>query len=151
DHGYATTIHKTQGATVDRSFVLASTTMDRHLTYVAMTRHREEVQLYAGLDAFKTLRSLTETLSRSGVKETTLDYTHDFANRRVMEDRRGQGESDVAPAAITREAERIPDTAVPKPMPEPRPLAARSIADGGSSYQDPSGDERDGERDHERR
>ncbi|MGO6798625.1 Ti-type conjugative transfer relaxase TraA, partial [Rhizobium ruizarguesonis] len=47
DHGYATTIHKTQGATVDRSFVLASTTMDRHLTYVAMTRHREEVQLYA--------------------------------------------------------------------------------------------------------
>ncbi|MGO6670866.1 AAA family ATPase, partial [Rhizobium ruizarguesonis] len=47
DHGYATTIHKTQGSTVDRSFVLASTTMDRHLTYVAMTRHREEVQLYA--------------------------------------------------------------------------------------------------------
>ncbi|MGO7474979.1 BID domain-containing protein, partial [Rhizobium johnstonii] len=154
DHGYATTIHKTQGATVDRSFVLASTTMDRHLTYVAMTRHREAVQLYAGLDAFKTLRSLTETLSRSGVKETTLDYTHDFANRRVMVDRRGQGESDVAPAAITREAERIPDTAVPKPMQEPRPptpLAARTIADGGSSYQDPSGDERDGERDHERR
>ncbi|MGO7486762.1 hypothetical protein ACCT28_37125, partial [Rhizobium ruizarguesonis] len=67
DHGYATTIHKTQGATVDRSFVLASTTMDRHLTYVAMTRHREEVQLYAGLDAFKTERALTEALSRSGV------------------------------------------------------------------------------------
>ncbi|MBY3000619.1 Ti-type conjugative transfer relaxase TraA [Rhizobium leguminosarum] len=149
DHGYATTIHKTQGATVDRSFVLASTTMDRHLTYVAMTRHREGVQLYAGLDAFKTLRSLTETLSRSGVKETTLDYTHDFANRRGMEDRRGQGESDVAPAAITREAERIPDTAVPKPTQEPRPptpLAARSIADGGSSHQDPNVDERDDER-----
>ncbi|MGO8498413.1 Ti-type conjugative transfer relaxase TraA [Rhizobium ruizarguesonis] len=149
DHGYATTIHKTQGATVDRSFVLASTTMDRHLTYVAMTRHREEVQLYAGLDAFKTERALTETLSRSGVKETTLDYTHDFANRRGMEDRQGQGESEVAPAAITREAERIPDTAVPKPMQEPRPptpLAARSIADGGSSHQDRSDDDRDDER-----
>ncbi|MGO7344216.1 BID domain-containing protein, partial [Rhizobium johnstonii] len=154
DHGYATTIHKTQGATVDRSFVLASTTMDRHLTYVAMTRHREEVQLYAGLDAFKTVRSLTETLSRSGVKETTLDYTHDFANRRGMEDRRGQGESDVASQGISTGAQPIPDTAVPKPMQEPRPptpLAARTIADGGSSYQDPSGDERDGERDHERR
>ncbi|NEI96909.1 BID domain-containing protein, partial [Rhizobium ruizarguesonis] len=150
DHGYATTIHKTQGATVDRSFVLASTTMDRHLTYVAMTRHREEVQLYAGLDAFKTERALTEALSRSGVKETTLDYTHDFANRRGMEDRRGQGESDVAPAAIIREAERIPDTAVPKPMQEPRPptpLTARTIADGGSPHQDRS----DGERDDERR
>ncbi|TAZ46076.1 Ti-type conjugative transfer relaxase TraA [Rhizobium ruizarguesonis] len=150
DHGYATTIHKTQGATVDRSFVLASTTMDRHLTYVAMTRHREGVQLYVGLDAFKTERALTEALSRSGVKETTLDYTHDFANRRGMEDRQGQGESDVAPAAIIREAERIPDTAVPKPMQEPRPptpLTARTIADGGSPHQDRS----DGERDHDRR
>ncbi|MBY5391302.1 Ti-type conjugative transfer relaxase TraA, partial [Rhizobium leguminosarum] len=154
DHGYATTIHKTQGATVDRSFVLASTTMDRHLTYVAMTRHREGVQLYAGLDAFKTLRSLTETLSRSGVKETTLDYTHDFANRRGMEDRRGQGESDVASHGISKGVQPIPDTAVPKPMPEPRPPtppAVRSIADGGSSHQDPSDDERGDERDDERR
>ncbi|MEW9539106.1 Ti-type conjugative transfer relaxase TraA [Agrobacterium radiobacter] len=52
DHGYATTIHKNQGATVDRSFVLASRTMDRHLTYVAMTRHRESVQLYADSQEF---------------------------------------------------------------------------------------------------
>ncbi|TBG13372.1 Ti-type conjugative transfer relaxase TraA, partial (plasmid) [Rhizobium leguminosarum] len=145
DHGYATTIHKTQGATVDRSFVLASTTMDRHLTYVAMTRHREEVQLYAGLDAFKTLRSLTEALSRSGVKETTLDYTHDFANRRGMEDRRGQGESEVASQGISKGIQHIPDTAVPKPLQEPRPptpLAVRSIADGGSPHQDRNDDER---------
>ncbi|TAZ87736.1 Ti-type conjugative transfer relaxase TraA (plasmid) [Rhizobium ruizarguesonis] len=149
DHGYATTIHKTQGATVDRSFVLASTTMDRHLTYVAMTRHREEVQLYAGLDAFKTERALTETLSRSGVKETTLDYTHDFANRRGMEDRQGQGESDVASHGISKGIQPIPDTAVPKPMQEPRPptpLTAHTIADGGSAHQDRSDDERDDER-----
>jgi hypothetical protein len=52
DHGYATTIHKNQGATVDRSFVLASVTMDRHLTYVAMTRHRDGAQLYAAQDEF---------------------------------------------------------------------------------------------------
>ncbi|BCH68447.1 Ti-type conjugative transfer relaxase TraA (plasmid) [Agrobacterium vitis] len=52
DHGYATTIHKNQGATVDRAFVMASATMDRHLTYVAMTRHRDGVQLYAAQDEF---------------------------------------------------------------------------------------------------
>ena len=46
DHGYATTIHKSQGATVDKCLVLASKTMDRHLTYVAMSRHRLETQLY---------------------------------------------------------------------------------------------------------
>ena len=52
DHGYATTIHKAQGATVDRTFVLASETMDRHLTYVAMTRHRDGVQLYGSQAEF---------------------------------------------------------------------------------------------------
>jgi ATP-dependent exoDNAse (exonuclease V) alpha subunit len=52
DHGYATTIHKNQGATADRSFVLASATMDRHLTYVAMTRHRDGARLYAAREEF---------------------------------------------------------------------------------------------------
>ena len=46
DHGYAVTIHKSQGATVDHSYVLASRTMDRHLSYVAMTRHRENMTLF---------------------------------------------------------------------------------------------------------
>ena len=59
DHGYATTIHKAQGATVDRSFVLASGSMDRHLTYVGMSRHRDSVTLYAGRDEFKDVAALS--------------------------------------------------------------------------------------------
>ncbi len=75
DHGYATTIHKAQGATVDRAYVLASGTMDRHLTYVAMTRHRDDVQLYAGRDEFA---------GRQGgmlVEHGAVPYAHDPANR----------------------------------------------------------------------
>ncbi|WP_349958978.1 Ti-type conjugative transfer relaxase TraA [Rhizobium sp. ZPR3] len=53
DHGYAATIHKTQGSTFDRAFVLATGMMDRHLTYVAMTRHRERVDLYAAREDFQ--------------------------------------------------------------------------------------------------
>ncbi|WP_421416794.1 BID domain-containing protein, partial [Agrobacterium tumefaciens] len=60
DHGYATTIHKNQGATVDRAFVLASSTMDRHLTYVAMTRHRDSVQLYANSQEFASAGRLVD-------------------------------------------------------------------------------------------
>ncbi|NSY70311.1 Ti-type conjugative transfer relaxase TraA [Agrobacterium tumefaciens] len=60
DHGYATTIHKNQGATVDRAFVLASRTMDRHLTYVAMTRHRDGVQLYADIKEFTNAGRLVD-------------------------------------------------------------------------------------------
>ncbi|MDD3443847.1 MAG: hypothetical protein PHS60_00435, partial [Zavarzinia sp.] len=55
-------------------YVLASERMDRHLTYVAMTRHRDDAMLYAGRDEFKGVRDLRERLSRSGAKETTLDY-----------------------------------------------------------------------------
>ena len=46
DHGYATTIHKAQGATVDRAFLLASGRMDGHMTYVGLTRHRHEARHY---------------------------------------------------------------------------------------------------------
>ncbi|MBD8688650.1 MULTISPECIES: Ti-type conjugative transfer relaxase TraA [unclassified Rhizobium] len=60
DHGYATTVHKNQGATVDRAFVLASTSMDQHLTYVAMTRHRDGVQLYADSQEFTNAGRLVD-------------------------------------------------------------------------------------------
>lgn len=53
DHGYAATIHKAQGATVDRTFVLATGMMDQHLTYVAMSRHRDRADLYAAQEDFE--------------------------------------------------------------------------------------------------
>src|SRR4051812_34996154 len=81
DHGYATTIHKAQGITVDWAFVVGSGSMDRHMAYVALTRHRDGVQLYAGREEFKDFAALSSRLSRGGVKETTLDY----ARRRGLE------------------------------------------------------------------
>ncbi|EGN7253090.1 Ti-type conjugative transfer relaxase TraA [Salmonella enterica] len=52
DHGYAVTIHKSQGVTVDRAYLLATSGMGRELAYVGMTRHREQATLYAGADDF---------------------------------------------------------------------------------------------------
>ncbi|WP_025031731.1 AAA family ATPase, partial [Nitratireductor aquibiodomus] len=92
DHGYATTIHKSQGATVDRVKVLASLSLDRHLTYVAMTRHREDMALYFGSRSFHLAGGLEKLLSRKNAKEVTLDYAGDrfyaqalrFANNRGL-------------------------------------------------------------------
>ena len=74
DHGYATTVHKSQGATVDRVKVLATLSLDRHLTYVAMTRHRYDVKLYYGRRSFEKAGGLAQNLSRRGAKDTTLEF-----------------------------------------------------------------------------
>lgn len=84
DHGYATTIHKSQGATVDRVKVLASLSLDRHLTYVAMTRHREDLQLYYGTRSFAYNGGLAAVLSRKNSKETTLDYERSRLYREAL-------------------------------------------------------------------
>ena len=47
DHAYAISVHKAQGATVDKAFVLASDSMlDREWAYVAVSRSRFQTQLY---------------------------------------------------------------------------------------------------------
>lgn len=74
DHGYATTIHKSQGATIDRVKVLATLSLDRHLTYVAMTRHRQDAKLYYGRRSFEKAGGLIQNLSKRGAKDTTLDF-----------------------------------------------------------------------------
>lgn len=74
EHGYAATIHKAQGVTVDHAHVLASSHMDRHAAYVAMTRHRSSVDLYWSREAMKSHQGLVQTLSRDRPKDSTLDY-----------------------------------------------------------------------------
>ena len=84
-HGYAATIHKAQGLTVDRVHVLATPGLDRHAAYVALSRHRDEVHLHYGRDDFADGQRLARTLSRDRPKDSTLDYaqsTTRFAERR---------------------------------------------------------------------
>jgi len=95
DHGYAATIHKSQGVTVDHGHVLATPGMDRHSTYVALSRHRDGVQLHYGGDDFADERRLVRTLSRERAKDMASDYPHapDSRDRdaeaRAFADRRG--------------------------------------------------------------
>ncbi len=74
DHGYAATIHKAQGLTVDRAHVLATPGMDAHSSYVALSRHRDGVDLHYGRDDFANPDRLTRTLSRDRAKDMASDY-----------------------------------------------------------------------------
>lgn len=84
DHGYAATVHKAQGVTVDRTYLLASDHLDRHATYVGLTRHRETVELHYGRDDFADQARLARQLGRERMKDTTLDYAETFAQLRGL-------------------------------------------------------------------
>ena len=90
DHGYAATIHKSQGVTVDQAHVLATPGMDRHSAYVALSRHRDGVQLHYGRDDFADQRQLARTLERERAKDMASDYGRDpGAQVRAFAERRG--------------------------------------------------------------
>ncbi|TIW51851.1 MAG: Ti-type conjugative transfer relaxase TraA, partial [Mesorhizobium sp.] len=74
DHGYAATIHKAQGMTVDRTHVLATPGMDAHGSYVALSRHRDSMNLHYGRDDFADQDRLARTLSRDRAKDMASDY-----------------------------------------------------------------------------
>ncbi len=86
DHGYAATVHKAQGTTVDRTYVLATPHFDRHTTYVAMSRHREAATVFYAtddfggrsgrLDADQIQVRFVERLSRVQAKDLAHDYLH---------------------------------------------------------------------------
>jgi len=84
DHGYAATVHKSQGVTADRVHVLATPGLDRHAAYVALSRHRDTIDLYYGRDDFADQGKLVHALSRERGKDMASDYTRAFADRRQI-------------------------------------------------------------------
>lgn len=84
DQGWAITIHKSQGTTVDHTFVLASFEMTQNLAYVAMTRHREGVRVFGSSFDFWRLEKLPQVLSKSGEKLSAGDYLDAEALSQLM-------------------------------------------------------------------
>lgn len=82
DYGYALTVHKSQGMTAkDVSVLIDSKYWDKHLAFVAMTRHKNTVKLYADKINHPALNDLKRTLSRSTIKDNVIDWPLDFAIR----------------------------------------------------------------------
>ena len=90
DHGYAATVHKSQGVTVDRAHVLATQGMDRHAAYVGLSRHRDGVSLHWSCDEMGSREGLDSRLGRERLKDTSLDYAREGeASRWSYAERRG--------------------------------------------------------------
>ncbi|HAU0781795.1 TPA: Ti-type conjugative transfer relaxase TraA [Legionella pneumophila] len=82
DYAYALTVHKSQGMTAKKVRVLIdSKYWDRNLSFVAMTRHKESLNIYADKENHPTEQALKQTLSRSSTKDNVIDWPLDFATR----------------------------------------------------------------------
>lgn len=86
DQGWAVTIHKSQGATADKSLLLASHEMNQNLTYVGMTRHREDVHVYGSTLDFWREEKVGEVLSKSGEKLGAADYLDEASLTQLMKE-----------------------------------------------------------------
>ncbi len=142
DHGYAATVHKAQGVTVDRAHVLATPHMDRHAAYVGLTRHRDTVALHYAAEDFADPARLARALGRERAKDTTLDYGREvdpvrrYAERRGLDPLRPESEIVVQRPAPERAAEQQPSPAGPPPRPAPAPGLAQAVALGRAGFRE---------------
>lgn len=74
DYGYASTVHSAQGMTADASFVLYDTRADQGWMRVAITRHRDDMYLFAASADAINLVSLQQKIGAMSVPNSTLEY-----------------------------------------------------------------------------
>lgn len=75
DHGYAVSLYKSQGVTVDRAYVLADGHVDAHGFMVAATRHRRHLEIHVPQEEFGDLDAVERVFSRRARADLVRDYT----------------------------------------------------------------------------
>ncbi len=75
-HGYAGTIYKGQGRTLDQTYVLHSASMGAASSYVGLSRHRESVSIFTtrGADAWMMATGGAENLTEAQRKSAERSY-----------------------------------------------------------------------------
>ncbi|ARD86390.1 MULTISPECIES: AAA family ATPase [Rickettsia] len=73
-HGYASTVYKAQGASIKNVYVLHNLAGNSRNSYVAMTRHIEEVKLYYNKDSTRNIASLISQLSKIDNRLSSINF-----------------------------------------------------------------------------
>lgn len=73
-HGYASTVYKAQGASIKDVYVLHNLAGNSRNSYVAMTRHIEEVKLYYNRDSTRNMASLISQLSKIDNRLSSINF-----------------------------------------------------------------------------
>lgn len=81
-YGYAATVHKLQGVTIDKSFVYyGGKYWNKNLNLVALSRHRDDIKIFADTRTHKNYDILKQRLNRAEFKDSVLNYPVAFSLR----------------------------------------------------------------------
>ena len=90
-HGYASTIYKAQGKTTPVAFVYHEGMGSKSLSYVALTRQKEDVHLYTSKQVTPDFETLVKQLSREDSKQCSLSFTtQEEITQRAEEERQNR-------------------------------------------------------------
>lgn len=73
-HGYAGTIYKGQGKTLDQTYLLHTHHWRQASSYVALTRQRESAQVFVATETARDVRELARQMSRREIKAASVSY-----------------------------------------------------------------------------
>ncbi len=99
-HGYASTVYKAQGSTLDHVYVLHSKIINKSVNYVALTRQTKSLSLYVSKDETPTQAHLIRQMNREDGNKTSL-Y---FATQKEIDQRQ---EDNRISATLKRGTEKI--------------------------------------------
>jgi ATP-dependent exoDNAse (exonuclease V) alpha subunit len=79
-HGYAGTIYKGQGKTLDETYLYHSRHWGSAAGYVALTRHRENASVFVGRDVAGDVKDLARQMARFDDRRAASQFHHDGAH-----------------------------------------------------------------------
>jgi hypothetical protein len=128
-HGYAGTIYKGQGRTLDQTYLYHSEHWRSAASYVALTRHRDKTELFVAQNTAADVNALSRQMARIDDRRA--------ASRFYYEDERGL----VRPLSPRELAARFNETSHQRPSGQPpssadSPAAAPVQADKGRGNSD---------------
>lgn len=82
DYAYALTVHKAQGVSVENAFVCLDTPWwDKALGFVAFTRHKERLQVFANKGDYPDYKAIAECFAQEKIQDNVIDYPLSLAER----------------------------------------------------------------------
>ena len=150
-HGYAGTIYKGQGKTLDHTYLLHTHHWRAAASYVALTRQRESARVFVATDTARDARQLARQMSRGEVRAASVAWAtaDEVAAQRVSSgptraEWRERPERDTK-ANTTTPSRKLDLASMATSAPDTRPAAHSPPQDGWliPPYVDPTGQNRD--------